>query len=76
MPHQPTVTEIRFNNITASLAPALTVLKGLDDAVGPPFIKPISMILQSLINALQVQICQNTLLADLWLILECETKQK
>jgi hypothetical protein len=36
MPHQPTVTDIRFNTIIACLTPAVTLLNELNDASGPP----------------------------------------
>jgi hypothetical protein len=56
MPRQPTVTEIRLNNIAACLTPAVTLLNELHDAFCPPFIQPISNTILSLIAAVQVKI--------------------
>ncbi|KAJ7349658.1 hypothetical protein DFH08DRAFT_807008 [Mycena albidolilacea] len=53
MPRQPTRTGIRLENTTAKLMPAITLLKELNDAFGPPFIQPISNTLQMLIKAVQ-----------------------
>ncbi|KAF8147100.1 hypothetical protein K438DRAFT_1989954 [Mycena galopus ATCC 62051] len=53
MPRQPTVTEIRLNNITAHLIQALALLNELNDAFGPPFVHPISNTIASLITAVQ-----------------------
>ncbi|KAJ7866488.1 hypothetical protein B0H13DRAFT_2670743 [Mycena leptocephala] len=53
MPRQPTVTEIRLDNITNSLTPALALIKDLNDAFGPPFFQPISNITLSLMSAVQ-----------------------
>ncbi|KAJ7349632.1 hypothetical protein DFH08DRAFT_996813 [Mycena albidolilacea] len=53
MPRQSTVTEIRLNNIKGCLTPALTLLKGLNGAFGPPFIQPIANTIESLINMVQ-----------------------
>ncbi|KAJ7843419.1 hypothetical protein B0H14DRAFT_3689461 [Mycena olivaceomarginata] len=53
MPRHPTVSEIRLVNVTARLTPAVTLLKELDNAFGPPFIQPISNTIQTLINAVQ-----------------------
>jgi hypothetical protein len=55
MPRHPTVSEIRLVNVTACLTPAVTLLKELDNAFGPPFIQPISNTVQTLINAVQVR---------------------
>jgi hypothetical protein len=55
MPRQSTLTEIRVTNIVEYLTPALTLLKELDDAFGPPFIKPISNTIESLISMAQVR---------------------
>ncbi|KAJ7719374.1 hypothetical protein B0H14DRAFT_3170647, partial [Mycena olivaceomarginata] len=53
MPRQSTVTEIRLNNIKGCLTPALTLLKELNDAFGPPFIQTIINTIESLIDMVQ-----------------------
>ncbi|KAJ7777814.1 hypothetical protein B0H14DRAFT_3587162 [Mycena olivaceomarginata] len=53
MPRQSTVTDIRLNNIKGCLTPALTLLKELNDAFGPPFIQPIANTIESLIDMVQ-----------------------
>ncbi|KAJ7830297.1 hypothetical protein B0H14DRAFT_3715594 [Mycena olivaceomarginata] len=53
MPRPSTVTEIRLNNIKGCLTPALTLLKELNDAFGPPFIQPIANTIESLIDMVQ-----------------------
>ncbi|KAJ7349728.1 hypothetical protein DFH08DRAFT_935707 [Mycena albidolilacea] len=53
MPRQSTVTEIRLNNIKGCLTPALTLLKELNDAFGPPFIQPIASTIEFLIDMFQ-----------------------
>ncbi|KAJ7846198.1 hypothetical protein B0H14DRAFT_3681498 [Mycena olivaceomarginata] len=53
MPRQSTATEIRLNNIKGCLTPALTLLKELNDAFGPPFIQPIANTIESLIDMVQ-----------------------
>ncbi|KAJ7353322.1 hypothetical protein DFH08DRAFT_934280 [Mycena albidolilacea] len=53
MPRQSPVTEIRLNNIKGCLTPALTLLKELNDAFGPPFIQSIANIIESLIDIVQ-----------------------
>jgi hypothetical protein len=55
MPRQSTITEIRLNNIKGCLTPALTLLKELNDAFGPPFIQPIANTIESLIDMVQVR---------------------
>jgi hypothetical protein len=55
MPRQPTATEIHINNIIQCLAPAQTLLWGLNDAFDPPFIQHIENTIQSLINMVQVR---------------------
>jgi hypothetical protein len=60
MPHQPTATETRLNNIVAYLTPTLTLLKGLDDAFGPPFIQTISNTVEALISIAEVGSFQDT----------------
>jgi hypothetical protein len=54
MPRQPSVTEIRLDNIIAFLTPALAILNELNDAFGPPFVQAISNTILSLINTLKV----------------------
>ncbi|KAJ7689368.1 hypothetical protein B0H14DRAFT_3176031 [Mycena olivaceomarginata] len=49
MPRQSTLTEIRVTNIIECLTPALTLLKELNDAFGPPFIQSIANTIESLI---------------------------
>ncbi|KAF8137884.1 hypothetical protein K438DRAFT_2030907, partial [Mycena galopus ATCC 62051] len=53
MPRLPTAIEIRIDNITACLTPALLLLTELNDAFGPPFVQPIANTIQSLINMVQ-----------------------
>ncbi|KAJ7825211.1 hypothetical protein B0H14DRAFT_3874574, partial [Mycena olivaceomarginata] len=53
MPRQSTVTEVRLNNIKGCLTPALTLLKELNDAFGPPFILTIAKTIESLIDMVQ-----------------------
>jgi hypothetical protein len=55
MPRQSTVTEIHLNNIKGCLTPALTLLKELNDAFGPPFIQPTANTIESLIDMVQVR---------------------
>ncbi|KAF8137889.1 hypothetical protein K438DRAFT_1786238 [Mycena galopus ATCC 62051] len=54
MPRLPTTIEIRINNITASLTPALLPLTKLNDAFGPPFVQSIANTIQGLINMVQL----------------------
>jgi hypothetical protein len=54
MPRQFNLTEIRVTNIVEYLNPALTLLKELNDAFGPPFIQPIAITIESLISIAQV----------------------
>ncbi|KAF8207349.1 hypothetical protein K438DRAFT_2013353 [Mycena galopus ATCC 62051] len=53
MPRLPTAIEIRIDNITACLTPALLLLTELNDAFGPPFVQSIANTIQSLINMVQ-----------------------
>jgi hypothetical protein len=46
--------EIRVTNVVECLTPALTLLKELNDAFGPPFIQSIANTIESLINIAQV----------------------
>jgi hypothetical protein len=55
MPRQSTLKEIRVTNIVQCLTPALTLLKELNDAFAPPFIKPIAETVESLISMAQVR---------------------
>ncbi|KAJ7330412.1 hypothetical protein DFH08DRAFT_940328 [Mycena albidolilacea] len=50
MPRQSTLTEIRVTYIVECLTPALTLLKELNEAFGPPFIQPIANTIESLIS--------------------------
>ncbi|KAF8143234.1 hypothetical protein K438DRAFT_1783904 [Mycena galopus ATCC 62051] len=61
MPRLPTAIEIRINNITASLTPALLLLTELNDAFGPLFVQSIANTIQGLIN--MVQVCFASLLS-------------
>ena len=54
MPRQPTVTEIRLENIADCLAPTEEVLNELNDAFAPPFVQPISNTVASLLKRVQV----------------------
>jgi hypothetical protein len=74
MPRQPTVTEIRLDNITNSLTPALALIKDLNDAFGPPFFQPISNITLSLMSAVLVIIRTNGYASLSLIISECEAK--
>jgi hypothetical protein len=47
--------EICVTNIVEYLTPALTLLKELNDAFGPPFIQPIANTIESLIGKAQVR---------------------
>ncbi|KAJ7512271.1 hypothetical protein B0H11DRAFT_2346256 [Mycena galericulata] len=53
MPHQPTVTETRINNIISGLKPAVTLLNEIHDAFGTPFVQAISNTTLSLITTIQ-----------------------
>ncbi|KAJ7792058.1 hypothetical protein B0H14DRAFT_3565191 [Mycena olivaceomarginata] len=53
MLRQSTVTEIRLNNIKGCLTLALTLLKELNDAFGPPFIQCIANTIEALIDMVQ-----------------------
>ncbi|KAJ6470404.1 hypothetical protein C8R45DRAFT_937321 [Mycena sanguinolenta] len=53
MPRQPTVTEIRLENLTACLTPAVTLLNELNDAFAPSFVQPISNTIASLLKLVQ-----------------------
>jgi hypothetical protein len=55
MPRQSTLTEIRVTNIVQYLTPALTLLKELNDAFGPPFIQSIANTIESVISMAQVR---------------------
>ncbi|KAJ7434992.1 hypothetical protein FB451DRAFT_1194934 [Mycena latifolia] len=53
MSRQPSVTEIRLNNIIACLTPTLALLNELSDTFGTPFVPAISNTTVSLISAVQ-----------------------
>ncbi|KAJ7166808.1 hypothetical protein C8R46DRAFT_266749, partial [Mycena filopes] len=53
MPHSRTPAETRINNVTAYLAPALTLLSDLNDVLSSPFVQPIIKTTQALISGLQ-----------------------
>ncbi|KAJ7434997.1 hypothetical protein FB451DRAFT_1465774 [Mycena latifolia] len=53
MSRQPSVTEIRLNNIIACLTPTLALLNELSDTFGTPFVPAISNTTISLISAVQ-----------------------
>ncbi|KAJ7474960.1 hypothetical protein FB451DRAFT_1465264 [Mycena latifolia] len=53
MPPQPTVADIRLNNIITCLAPVVTLLNELSDAFGTPFVPAISNTTLSLMTAVQ-----------------------
>ncbi|KAJ7440871.1 hypothetical protein FB451DRAFT_1442779 [Mycena latifolia] len=53
MSRQPSVTEIRLNNIISCLTPTLALLDELGDTFGTPFVPAISNTTLSLISALQ-----------------------
>ncbi|KAF8212943.1 hypothetical protein K438DRAFT_1957529 [Mycena galopus ATCC 62051] len=53
MPRLPTDIEIRIDNITACLTPALLLLTELNDAFGPPFVQSIANTIQSLMTMVQ-----------------------
>jgi glutamate racemase len=54
MAPQPTLTEIRLNNIITCLTLAITTLDELQDVFGTPFLGVISSAAVSLITALEV----------------------
>ncbi|KAJ6481004.1 hypothetical protein C8R45DRAFT_932905 [Mycena sanguinolenta] len=54
MPRQPTVTEIRLDNLADCLAPTVILLHQLNDAFTPPFVEGISRTIASLIKLIQV----------------------
>ncbi|KAJ6477725.1 P-loop containing nucleoside triphosphate hydrolase protein, partial [Mycena sanguinolenta] len=53
MPRQPTVTEIRLENLVGCLEPTLEVLNELSDAFAPPFVQPILNAVASLLTCVQ-----------------------
>jgi hypothetical protein len=55
MLRQLTGTGHRLNDIAACLAPALELLKDLDNAFGPPYVHPITNTVEALINVTQVR---------------------
>ncbi|KAF8194295.1 hypothetical protein K438DRAFT_1761227 [Mycena galopus ATCC 62051] len=54
MPRQPTATEIRLDNITATLRLTLPLLNELNDAIGTPFILSILSTVEVLITSVQL----------------------
>ncbi|KAJ7447013.1 hypothetical protein FB451DRAFT_1536773 [Mycena latifolia] len=57
MSRQPSVTEIRLNNIIACLNPTLALLDELSDTFGTPFVPAITNTTLSLISAVQLFFC-------------------
>ncbi|KAJ7493994.1 hypothetical protein FB451DRAFT_1491588 [Mycena latifolia] len=53
MPHERAIAEPRFNDIIASLSPAIPLLHELQDAFGTPFVQAISNTISSLITAVE-----------------------
>ncbi|KAJ7441440.1 hypothetical protein B0H11DRAFT_2307802 [Mycena galericulata] len=53
MPHQPTITETRINNIITGLKPAVTLLNEIQDAFGTPFVQAISNTTLALMTTIQ-----------------------
>ncbi|KAJ7113031.1 hypothetical protein C8R44DRAFT_741372 [Mycena epipterygia] len=53
MPHQPTITALRLENIIACLKPAVTVLGEIHDSFGTPFVQAIVNTTLSLITVVQ-----------------------
>ncbi|KAJ7763293.1 hypothetical protein B0H16DRAFT_1804266 [Mycena metata] len=53
MPREDPATEARIHELTACLAPAVTLLEELNNAFGPPFIQPIVKTVQALITGVQ-----------------------
>ncbi|KAJ7758309.1 hypothetical protein B0H16DRAFT_1689329 [Mycena metata] len=53
MSHQDTAIEARIHELTAHLTPAVTLLEALNDAFGPPFLRPIIKTVQALIAGIQ-----------------------
>jgi hypothetical protein len=74
MPHLPTVTEIRANNITTCLKLATTLFNELHDALGTSSLQAISQVARLLITALQVRYSILGFFVLHRSILECEEK--
>lgn len=52
-PTQPTITDIRVNNIISTLSPLVSVLEEISNAFGTPFMKAIVHTTQSLLTAIR-----------------------
>jgi hypothetical protein len=61
MPHQPTITELRINDIIICLKPAVTLLNEVDHSFGTPFVQAIANTTLALIGTIQVGDFCNTL---------------
>jgi hypothetical protein len=55
MPRQPSVTEIRLNNVRSSLNVAVGLLNMLNDSFGTPFLPAISRTALALITGVEVR---------------------
>ncbi|KAJ6490557.1 hypothetical protein DFH09DRAFT_1086100 [Mycena vulgaris] len=53
MPHQPTVTQIRLNNILTALGVAAVTFQAVSDSFQTPFLGPISSTIWSLLATMQ-----------------------
>ncbi|KAJ6449644.1 hypothetical protein C8R45DRAFT_1130514 [Mycena sanguinolenta] len=53
MSREPTVTQIRLENIAECLTPTVELLNELNDAFSPPFVQPISNTVVSLLKLIQ-----------------------
>jgi hypothetical protein len=62
MPRQRSLTDIHIDSTAACLTTALTVLKSLDDGLGPPFVLSIANIVHTLIISVQVRLPTDNLL--------------
>jgi hypothetical protein len=55
MPHQPTVTDIRTNNIVTGLNLVTTLVDELHDALGTSCLQAVSQTALSMVTAIQVR---------------------
>jgi hypothetical protein len=55
MPRHPEIPLVSITACLACLAPAVTLLKELNDAFGPPFVQPIANTIETLINTVKVR---------------------
>ncbi|KAJ6570856.1 hypothetical protein DFH09DRAFT_1079837 [Mycena vulgaris] len=62
MPLEPTIPQIRFNNVLTALSAAVATLKVVSISLKAPFLEPISNTMQSLLTA--VQPCQTIKIKD------------